>query len=171
MQPCHFRLETQSAAQTRAFGAALARLLCAFPGAIVALTGDLGAGKTTFTQGLAQGLGITAPVTSPTFVLINRYVGAGGRTLHHADCYRLSNAAAEMWDVGLLDLFAGDDVVVVEWADRIPGLFPEEYLEIAFTYVDEDRRQICLTAHGARYAAMPAQLASEAGEAMGLRCC
>ena len=106
--------------------------------------GDLGAGKTTFTQGLARGLGIRAAVTSPTFVLINRYVGADGRVLQHADCYRLADAPAEMWDIGLADLFAGDDVVVIEWADRIPGLLPDEYLEITFAYLDEDRRRLCL---------------------------
>ncbi len=160
MEQCHFRLETHSAAQTRALGAWLARMLGDPAGAIIALAGDLGAGKTTFTQGLAQGLGIRASVTSPTFVLINRYVGADGRVLQHADCYRLSNAAAEMWDVGLVDLFAGDDIVVVEWADRIPGLLPDDYLEIAFAYADENRRQICLTAHGARYAALLEQLAT-----------
>jgi len=167
MEPCHLRLETHSAAQTQGLGAELACLLDDIPGGIIALVGDLGAGKTTFTQGLAQGLGISAAVTSPTFVLINRYVGADGRVLQHADCYRLGNAAAEMWDVGLVDLFAGDDIVVVEWADRIPGLFPDDYLEIAFAYVDEDRRQICLTAHGARYAALLRRLAANARESLG----
>jgi tRNA threonylcarbamoyladenosine biosynthesis protein TsaE len=167
MKQCHFRLETHSAAQTQGLGAEVARLLSGFPGAIIALAGDLGAGKTTFTQGLAQGLGIAAAVTSPTFVLINRYVGVDGRVLQHADCYRLANAAAEMWDVGLVDLFAGDEIVVVEWADRIPGLFPDDYLEIAFAYVDENRRQICLTAHGARYAALLEQLAANIEESLG----
>jgi tRNA threonylcarbamoyladenosine biosynthesis protein TsaE len=156
MKPCHFLLETSSAEQTRVFGAALARLLLSEPGGVIlALAGDLGAGKTTFTQGLAHGLGITAPVTSPTFVLINRYVGAGGRVLQHADCYRLSNAPVEMWDIGLDDLFAGDDVVVIEWADRIPGLLPgDDHLAAHFEYVDDDRRRIYLIAHGARYAAL-----------------
>ena len=167
MEPCHFRLETHSAAQTQGLGAELARLLDEVPGAIIALTGDLGAGKTTFTQGLAQGLGIGAAVTSPTFVLINRYVGADGRVLQHADCYRLSNAPAEMWDVGLVDMFAEDEIVVVEWADRIPGLFPDDYLEIAFAYLDENRRQICLTAHGARDAALLEKLAAKVGETLG----
>lgn len=145
-------LETTGAAQTRALGARLARRLQ--EGDILALSGDLGAGKTTFTQGLAQGLGIRAPITSPTFVLINRYRDGQGRVLHHADCYRLADAPIEMWDAGLGDLFAGDDLVVVEWADRIPALLPEEHLEIAFTYLADDRRQICLTAHGARYVAL-----------------
>jgi len=167
MEPCHFRLETHSAAQTQGLGAKLARLLAEVPGAIIALTGDLGAGKTTFTQGLAQGLGIGAAVTSPTFVLINRYVGADGRVLQHADCYRLANAAAEMWDVGLVDMFAEDEIVVVEWADRIPGLFPDDYLEIAFAYLDENRRQICLTAHGARYVVLLEKLVANVGESLG----
>jgi tRNA threonylcarbamoyladenosine biosynthesis protein TsaE len=167
MKQCHFRLETHSATQTQGLGAELARLLDEVPGAILALAGDLGAGKTTFTQGLAQGLGIGVPVTSPTFVLINRYTSADGRVLQHADCYRLANAAAEMWDVGLVDLFAGDDIVVVEWADRIPGLFPAEYLEIAFAYVDENRRQICFTAHGTRYVALLENLAANAAASLG----
>lgn len=151
MKTMQLTLETTDAAQTRALGARVARAL--HEGDILALVGDLGAGKTTFTQGLAQGLGIRTAITSPTFVLINRYRDGQGRTLHHADCYRLADAPAEMWDVGLGDLFAGDDIVVVEWADRIPSLLPEEFLEIAFAYLDEDRRQICLTAHGARYVA------------------
>jgi tRNA threonylcarbamoyladenosine biosynthesis protein TsaE len=166
MEPCHFRLETHSAAQTQRLGAELARLLAEIPGAIIALTGDLGAGKTTFTQGLAQGLGIGAAVTSPTFVLINRYVGADGRVLQHADCYRLANAAAEMRDVGLVDMFAEDEIVVVEWADRIPGLFPDDYLEIAFVYLDENRRQICFTAHSAYYVVLLEKLVANVGESL-----
>jgi tRNA threonylcarbamoyladenosine biosynthesis protein TsaE len=162
MKPCHFRLETHSAAQTQALGAELARLLDGFAGAIIALAGDLGAGKTTFTQGLARELGIEAAVTSPTFVLVNRYVCADGRVLQHADCYRLTNAPAEMWDVGLADMFVDDDIVVVEWADRIPGLFPDDYLEIAFAYMDEDRREIRFSAHGPRYAAVLEQLVPRA---------
>lgn len=141
--------ETRSALETRALAARLAGLLAA--GDVIALSGDLGAGKTTFVQGLAEGLGITASVTSPTFVLINRYRTADGRTLHHADCYRLQDAPLEMWDAGLGDLFAGDDIVVIEWADRIPGLLPADHLEIAFEYLDEERRRLTLTAHGPRW--------------------
>ena len=71
-------------------------------------------------------------------MLINRYRCADGRQLQHADCYRLANAPLEMWDVGLADLFWSDDVVVVEWADRIPGLLPPEYLDIAIDHGDGD---------------------------------
>jgi tRNA threonylcarbamoyladenosine biosynthesis protein TsaE len=105
-------------------------------------------------QGLAAGLGIRTPITSPTFILINRYEAPDGRVLQHADCYRLADAPAEMWDIGLTDLFGGDDIVVIEWADRIPGLLPDERLEITFTYVDVDRRKLCFVAYGQRYAAL-----------------
>ena len=145
-------LETASAAQTQALGARLAKQLQ--PGDVLALAGDLGAGKTAFTQGLARGLGISKPVTSPTFTLINQYRTPDGHILQHVDCYRLANAPTEMWHVGLVDLFDGDNVVVIEWADRIPGLLPEEHLEINFAYLGEGRRRLCFTAHGARYVDM-----------------
>jgi tRNA threonylcarbamoyladenosine biosynthesis protein TsaE len=127
-------------------------------GDVIALSGDLGSGKTTFTQGLACGLGIRAAVTSPTFVLVNRYTAPDGRVLQHADCYRLANAPLEMWDIGITDLYEGDDIVVIEWADRIPGLLPDEYLEIAFNYLDENRRQLQFVAHGERPAGLLAAL-------------
>jgi tRNA threonylcarbamoyladenosine biosynthesis protein TsaE len=151
-------LQTGEALETQTLGEKLAQLLApgmaadgSHDGYCLALTGDLGSGKTTFTQGLARGLGVRAAVTSPTFTLINQYRAADGRLLQHVDCYRLSNAPLEMWDVGLADLFAGGDIVVIEWADRIPGLLPDEYLDIAFRYLDEDRRELQLSAHGARY--------------------
>ena len=149
METCQWVLETEGAAQTQAAGAWLAKRLR--NGDVLALAGDLGAGKTAFTQGLAAGLGITTPVTSPTFVLINRYRAPDGRILQHADCYRLADAPAEMWDIGLTDLMSGDEILVIEWADRIPGLLPAEYLEITFTYLDENRRRLVFVAHGARY--------------------
>jgi tRNA threonylcarbamoyladenosine biosynthesis protein TsaE len=142
-------LETESVAQTQALGLRLASWLR--NGDVLALAGELGAGKTAFTQGLARGMGITAAVTSPTFVLINRYVTPDGRVLQHADCYRLADAPAEMWDIGLADLFAGDDVVVIEWADRITGLLPDEHLQVEFTYLSETRRRLRFAAHGTRY--------------------
>lgn len=145
-------METTTPEQTRTLGAQLARLLVA--GDALALSGDLGAGKTTFVQGLARGLGITGAVTSPTFVLINRYRMPDGRALQHADCYRLEHAPLEMWDAGLGDLLAGDDLVVIEWADRVPDLLPAEHLEIHFEYLDENRRRLTFSAHGAHYAAL-----------------
>jgi tRNA threonylcarbamoyladenosine biosynthesis protein TsaE len=152
MENCQLVYETNSAAATQALGERLAPLLEV--GDVCALIGDLGAGKTAFTQGLARGLGVRQAVTSPTFTLINQYRARDGRLLQHVDCYRLSNASAEMWDVGLLDLLAGDDIVMIEWADRIPDLLPDDYLEITFTYLDEDRRRLCFRPHGARYVAL-----------------
>ena len=152
METCELVIETAGVAQTQALGSRLAPWLAG--GDVLALVGDLGAGKTAFTQGIAAGLGIRAAVTSPTFVLINRYAAPGGRVLQHADCYRLSNAPAEMWDLGLTDLMSGDEILVIEWADRIPGLLPADHLEIVFTYLDENRRRLVFVAHGARFVEM-----------------
>ncbi len=156
MEVCELILRTDSVDATQALGERLGRLL--EPGDVVALSGELGAGKTAFTQGLARGLGVTRPVTSPTFVLVNQYPLPGGRALHHVDCYRLANAPLEMWDVGLSDLMSGDDIVVIEWADRIPELLPDGYLEVAFTYLDDTHRRLCLIPHGERYEALLAGL-------------
>ncbi len=151
-------IKTDSVAGTQDLGAALARLLES--GDVLALSGDLGAGKTAFTQGVARGLGITRPVTSPTFILVNEYHAPGGLTLQHVDCYRLANAPVEMWDVGLSDLLAGDDVVVVEWAERIPELLSDAYLEVSFLYLDDTHRRLCFTPHGQRYVDLLAGLRS-----------
>ena len=164
MQTKPWTIITDSAAATQALAARLGReLAAAHPdaGAVLALSGDLGAGKTTFVQGLASGLGITAPITSPTFVLVNRYRLPDGRRLHH----RLKDAPLEMWDIGLDDLLAGDDIVVIEWADRIPGLLPDDRLEVAFTYVDDMQRSLTFTPHGAAWAEWLARLqaAAESG--------
>ena len=155
-------IKTISGAETQRLGARIGALLAG--DAVITLTGDLGAGKTTFAQGLGAGLGVRGAITSPTFVLINRYRCADGRQLQHADCYRLANAPLEMWDAGLTDLFMSEDVVVVEWADRIPGLLPADYLDIAFEHGDGDDRRLVLTAHGARYARLLRQLRDELPE-------
>lgn len=144
--------ETDTADQTRALGDRLARVLA--DGDILALSGDLGSGKTTFVQGLARGLGIIGSVTSPTFVLINRYRAPDGRALQHADCYRLQHAPLEMWDAGLGDALASEALVVIEWADRLPDLLPAEHLAIHFEYLDENRRRLTFSAHGAHYVAL-----------------
>ena len=161
MVRCEFVVEMSSAVETGRLGQRLAQPLRG--GDVIALSGELGSGKTTFTQGLARGLGIRATVTSPTFVLVNRYQAPDGRVLQHADCYRLPNAPLEMWDIGLTDLYEGDDIVVIEWADRIPGLLPDAYLAIAFTYLDESRRRLHFIAHGERPAGLLAALATPTG--------
>lgn len=157
METYELIVETDSAAETQALGERVAGLLG--PGAVLALAGDLGTGKTVFTQGLARGLGIRAAITSPTFILINRYRAPDGRILQHADCYRLANATLEMRDVGLTDLLeSGDEIVVIEWADRITGLLTEERLEIIFTYLNDTRRRLHFIGHGARYAKIVREL-------------
>jgi tRNA threonylcarbamoyladenosine biosynthesis protein TsaE len=133
-------------------GAQLAKHLP--PDAVLALAGELGAGKTAFTQGLAKGLGIVGPVTSPTFTLINEYRLPDGRRLQHVDCYRLETAPQEMWDIGLADLFEAEDLVVIEWADRIPGLLPAEHLRVSFSYLGENKRRICFQGTGNPYATL-----------------
>jgi tRNA threonylcarbamoyladenosine biosynthesis protein TsaE len=119
------------------------------PGNIFLLTGPLGAGKTSFTQGIARGLGVEGYARSPTFVLATRY--RGRLTLHHVDLYRI-NDPLEAWDLGLEELLAGDDVGVVEWADRAEEIFPEDSLWITLDYApEENQRTITLEKRSARY--------------------
>jgi|SRR5918992_5792977 tRNA threonylcarbamoyladenosine biosynthesis protein TsaE len=127
------------------------------PGNIFLLTGPLGAGKTSLTQGIARGLGVAGYARSPTFVLATRYQGR--LTLHHVDLYRI-NDPLEAWDLGLEELLAGDDVCVVEWADRAEEIFPEDSLWIILAYApEENQRTITLEKRSARYFKMLEKLA------------
>ena len=131
------RLATSSAAETQALAEALAEL--ALPGDRVLLAGEMGAGKTAFAQGFARGLGITDPVTSPTFTIVREY--SGGRLgLHHLDVYRLDNLS-EVADLGLSEMLDEDAVMLVEWGDAVLPALPDQYLElrIAFGEGDDDR--------------------------------
>ena len=104
-------------------------------GDVVVLTGDLGAGKTCFTQGLGQGLGVEDRITSPTFTLANRYSGGGEfkhLELNHLDVYRLESPS-EVEDLGLSELFEGG-VTVVEWGDRIADVLPATHLQVHLRY-------------------------------------
>ena len=141
---------TYSETETEALGAALGRLLQ--PGDVLALVGDLGAGKTCLARGIARGLGIDEPVTSPTFILVAEYATSVGFPLYHADCYRLEQAAAEAQAIGLDELLLDDGVAVVEWAERIEPLLPPDHLRITLTVLDDTRRQLTFTPHGARAA-------------------
>jgi tRNA threonylcarbamoyladenosine biosynthesis protein TsaE len=118
-------LRTGSADDTRALGAALGRHAAA--GTFLALTGDLGAGKTQLAKGVAEGLGIRSVVNSPTFVLMNEHPGR--LRLFHVDAYRLGDPD-EAVAAGLLDERQAAGIVVLEWADRLAGWLPEERLEI-----------------------------------------
>lgn len=129
-------LRTTSVAGTRAVAAALAPLLRV--GDCVVLAGEMGAGKTAFTQGLAAALGVDEPVTSPTFTLVHTYT-SGRLRLHHVDVYRLDRMG-EVEDLGLAELL-DDGAVVVEWGDAVRDALPEDRLEIAlgFGYSDDER--------------------------------
>jgi tRNA threonylcarbamoyladenosine biosynthesis protein TsaE len=122
----------------RNLGAALADRT---EGAVVLLSGDLGAGKTLFVRGLGEGLRCTTPVKSPTFAL--EHVHEGARRLHHLDLYRLSGGA-DLDELGLEELFAGPDVVAIEWPDRLGDFSPAGALRIAFE-ADGDRRVLTIT--------------------------
>ncbi len=132
-------------AETYALGQALGR--AAFPGAVFALTGDLGAGKTVLARGIAAGLGVLRGVASPTFVLMATHLD-GRLPLWHADLYRLTSEE-DLISVGLADAFDGGGVVIVEWADRFLDALPEDRLDVRLT--GDDARAITLTARGPRH--------------------
>ena len=113
---------TNSPAETEAAGADLAARLT--PGSVIAFTGDLGAGKTAFTRGLARGLGVEERVTSPTFTIVNEYEG-GRLPPFHFDMYRLGSAD-ELFDIGWEDYLARGGVCAVEWSEHAEGAFEEE---------------------------------------------
>ena len=119
------RFRTTSAAGTRAVAAALEPLL--EPGDVLLLSGDLGAGKTVFTQGLAAALGVTEPVTSPTFTLAQSFEGR--LRLHHLDVYRLENLG-EVLDLDLPELLDDEAVVCVEWGEVVLGELPRDFLRV-----------------------------------------
>ena len=125
---------------TRAAGERLAHTLA--PGDVVALTGELGAGKTCFVQGLARGLDATTWATSPTFVLINEY--RARLPIHHVDAYRVSGPA-EMIDIGLLDLIDADGVTLIEWPEKVRSLLPPRTIEVSIDGVGEEPRTITIT--------------------------
>ena len=133
------RFITNGPDETEALGARLARALG--PGAVVAFTGDLGAGKTAFVRGLARGLGIPDRVTSPTFTIVNEYEG-GRLPLFHFDLYRLS-CADELFDIGWEDYLARGGVCAVEWSERMEELLEPGTIRVDLRRgEDEDRRVI-----------------------------
>jgi tRNA threonylcarbamoyladenosine biosynthesis protein TsaE len=136
-----------SAAQTRRIGMRLGEMLK--PGDLICLTGDLGAGKTTFTQGVAAGWGSPDQVSSPTFVLVNVYRKPNHDQFYHLDAYRLSGPA-EADDLDL-DTMLATGPMIIEWADRITPALPAEHLLIACRYIGDERRELLFTAHGPRY--------------------
>lgn len=112
------------------------------PGDVVALTGELGAGKTCFVQGLVRGLGVTTAATSPTFVLVNEY--RGRLPVHHVDVYR-TQTLTELLDLGFEELITGGGVTLVEWADRCEPLLPLRTIRVHIEGVGDEPRRITIT--------------------------
>ena len=140
---------TRSAADTKALAGSLAELVR--PGDVLLLAGELGAGKTAFTQGLGVALGVDEPITSPTFTLASHYEGR--LELNHLDVYRLEQLA-EVLDVGLPEMLDEGGVTVVEWGDAIVNALPADYLLVRITYGDgPDDRNFELDLVGNRWSA------------------
>ena len=131
---------THSPAETEALGEALARLLR--PGDVVALTGDLAAGKTRFVAGLARGLGLSDPVTSPTFAIAHEYRD-GSLPLFHFDMYRLSSSE-ELYDIGWEDYLAQGGVCAVEWSENVADAMPPQSIFVDIRILEEETREITI---------------------------
>lgn len=138
-------------AQTEQDTIALAEQLAAWvkPGAILALDGDLGAGKTRFSQAFAKAIGVKGIVNSPTFTIIKEYEGEQ-LPFYHMDVYRLSLEEAD--ELGLDDYFYGDGITIVEWASLIKELLPADRLELYIEHLGDEKRRIQLTGYGEIYA-------------------
>ena len=117
-----------------------------FPNMIICLDGELGSGKTMFTKGIANALGITENITSPTFSIIKEYFGE--LPLYHMDVYRLDGNTD---GIGIEEYFTKGGVVVIEWAETIKNILPEERLDIKFKVLDENRRLLIFEPHGEKY--------------------
>lgn len=149
---------THSPGETRALAEKLAAWLR--PGDIIALNGELGSGKTEFVHGLAQGLEVpaTVPVASPSFSLVHEYPGR--LPLVHLDLYRLEDLPAELLP-DLEEYLAGEQVVAVEWAERLAPLLPGDYLEVRLAILDDTARQLSFVGHGRRGQELLRELAGE----------
>lgn len=138
------RCRSSSVEDTRAIASAVAAALR--PGDVIALSGDLGAGKTSFVQGAAAALGVQERVTSPTFILMREYQ-SGMFPILHLDVYRMSNLQ-ELTDLGYEEFLDPSSVVFIEWGDAIGPLLPDEFLEVELRGYSDDERAVDLHAHG-----------------------
>lgn len=141
------RVVTESPEETRIIGAALAPTL--LPGDVISLSGELGAGKTIFVQGLAAALGVEGHVTSPSFTIVHEYEGARYPVVH-IDVYRL-NSIQEVLDLGFEELLDPQSILAIEWGDAVAPLLPVRYLEIDLRRSDPDldeRRSLTFRPHG-----------------------
>jgi len=142
------KLKLNDAEATTSFGKLLGRFLVR--GQVIALSGELGAGKTTLVKAIASGIGIPKEVivSSPSYTLINEYEGR--MPLYHFDLYRLESAS-EIYDLGFSEYIEDNGISVIEWADVAPEVLPANHLEIKILILEEDEREIILTGKGAAY--------------------
>jgi tRNA threonylcarbamoyladenosine biosynthesis protein TsaE len=150
-------LDLPDLAATSAFGRLLAGRL--FPGAVIALVGPLGAGKTHLVRAVAEGLGIrdSRVVSSPTFVLIQEYDAR--LPMYHFDVYRLGSER-DFLDLGVHEYFEGRGICLVEWADRVEACLPAEHLRVTLAVTGETSRRVLVEGHGERYARLVQELGS-----------
>jgi tRNA threonylcarbamoyladenosine biosynthesis protein TsaE len=148
-------IETKSEVETKELAQKFAQRLTG--GEVICLIGELGSGKTTFVQGLAEGLGITLPIISPTFTFVREYFGR--LPLFHVDAYRLNGLAADevQRQIGLWEYIERGGVVVIEWADLIAGALPSERLDVLFSHIP-DGRLLKFEPHGQVYEQLIAHL-------------
>lgn len=136
--------------QTRRLGERLGALLQA--GALLCLEGELGTGKTCLAQGIGRGLGVVEPITSPSFTLIaEHYPPPPAPIFYHVDLYRLETPVPEALAFGLDEYLEGDGVCLIEWADRIRPILPEQSIWITLRHLDTSKRGIVITATGSHY--------------------
>lgn len=146
LEPNTLDFISHSETQTHRMGARLGSLLQ--PGDVLALIGDLGAGKTRWIQGICQGLAVSDRVISPTFTLVNEYQGTW--PIYHIDLYRLGNVA-ETDSFGLDEYMYGDGITMIEWADRATALLPVDHLKVELHYLSDTRRRVVLRPQGERF--------------------
>ncbi len=139
-----WNIESKNSRETKNIGKILGEeVLKGDKGPIIGLSGELGSGKTTFIQGLAKGLGIKDKITSPTFVIFKKY-SIEKKDFYHVDCYRI-NDSKDLIDLDFKEILENkENIVVIEWAEKIKDILPKDVLSIKFEYLDEDKRRISL---------------------------
>ena len=149
-------VQLDSVEQTQLFGKTLGQVAVA--GTVIAMNGELGAGKTAMSQGIGRGLGIEGPITSPTFIILAVY-DTGRLTLFHADLYRLGDGS-ELLELGLDEAWLGEGLSVVEWSDKFPEELPSDRLDLTLSYHDtlENSRILNVAPQGPRSASLSEEL-------------
>lgn len=144
-------LETNSKEETIALGEKISSFL--FPGSVITLNGDLGAGKTTITKGIGKGLGVNDDINSPTFNILKCYFN-NKLNLYHIDAYRLEDVGPEGKNIGLEEVIEGDGVAVIEWPEFIKEMIPFDSMNIEIHSLGENKRQLIISSLSPRYKAL-----------------